>query len=345
MMSIFSIFLISLTLLKVTISNDLKFSPNNKHLQTVKSKINVQIDLSNKLGTFDEKVLYNLEFDNNEMKSVSYEKTLPKINSDIFDMKVNSKDVNISKYEVLEKDKKKYLHVEFTNEVNNKTRDRNVNIEYQYKTKDLSIVEESKNKFVLKDVGFFDENGSNYPTKFIIEFKNLPKNLKLNTLEIGDGRIDGPKLNELTKPSNLKRRVENEKEEKEDQLKIHFNTHMGKEGNKLPKERKLRVEFIDKLSGMNSEASTATRIQAKVNPSSPSTLNPDGSGLVVKKSYYYKDNKKDDTWEAIIAILMLICICFLCCQCCKGNANSAPVDKQQNNNDAHHDANADLNYY
>jgi hypothetical protein len=341
---IFSIFLIYVYILKFSISNYLSFSPNNKHPKILKSKINVQIDLSNKLGTFDEKVLYNLQFDNNEMKSVSFEKTLPKINTDIFDMKVKSTDVKITKYEVVEKGNKKYLHLEYKNEINNKKKDGNVNIEYQYKTKDLSLTEESKNKFVLKDVGFFDENVSSYPTDFVIKIKNLPNNLKLNTLEIGDEKIDKIKLNEITKPSNLKKRVDDEKESKENELKFKFSTQMGLEGNKLPIEKKLRIEFSENKSAIDPDSSPPKRIQVNSNPYS-SPLNPDGSGVVVKKSYYYKEKKKDDTWEAIVAILMLVCICFLCCQCCKGNANSAPLNKQQNNNDAQHDANADLNYY
>jgi len=340
MKSIFSIFLIYLHILNFSISNHLSSSPNYKHPKILKNKINVQIDLSNNLGSFDEKVLYNLEFDNNEMKSVSFEKTLPKINTDIFDMKVKSNDVKILKYEIVEKENKKYLQLEFKNEANNKKKDGNVNIEYQYKTKDLSLIEESKNKFVLKDVGFFDEYASSYPTNFGIKIKNLPNNLKLNTLVIGDEKIDKSKI----RPSNLKKRVDDEKESKDNEIKFKFSIKMGIEGNKFPNERKLRIEFLVNQSAIDPNSSTPKRIQLNSNPIS-SPLNPDGSGVVVKKSYYYKEKKKDDTWEAIVAILMLVCICFLCCQCCKGNANSAPINKQQNNNDAQHDANADLNYY
>lgn len=323
----------------------------------LESKVNVEIDFDNKIGSFDEKVLYKLEYGDNQILSVKYIKNLPSKNAKYFDVKVDSKDVKIIKYDIVDKDNIKSLYIEFVQEKESKkSLDGNVNIQYKYKMKDLSLIEESKDKIILKDVDFINHNNSNYPTKYNIEITNLPQNMKLELAQLGEERINATnnsKINDstFTKNQNLKKRstnseniIDNDKES--DNITLNFVSSMG--GNSSPSNKKLRLEFgktNSEIPEKKSKKSTISAIpgnqSAPPSPTKFSQVKSDGSGVVTKKSYY-KSKKESDVWESIIAILLLVCICFLCCNCCSGSANSTAATK---NHDGQQDANGDPLYY
>jgi hypothetical protein len=285
---------------------------NNFPFRITNKRINILVDMNNQLGTFDEKVTYNLELDNNELKSVKFQKILPDIDALFFDTKVTSNDVKIIKSELVDinndgvnfNKNKKALNVEFVPLENsdnnfNKNDQGAINIDYFYVTKDMALVEKSKNEFYLKDVNILDESNistsSNYPTKFSIQIKNMPDNVKMKSIDINNEIIPTNDNTNNNNNYNLKKRS-------------LFSTNSNNSN------KEVNVEF-------NNEKSTDTKIRVLFQKIDSPNYNQNGNGSSTKitsekKYYYYSDDKAkshDDKWESIIAILMVICICFLCC--------------------------------
>ena len=293
--------------------SEVKNSYNKVTPKIVNSKVNFQIDLKEHISILDEKVLYNLEFDNNEMKSVNYVKTLPNMNSQFFDVKVDSKDVKILKYEVVDQGKNKKLNLEFTNQLDNDqkhSKDGNVNINYSYKTRNPNFVEESRTKFLLKDVEFNSENNSSYPTRFSLEIKNIPNSLKMNRVLLGEEKFDTNIKDNLTKNRNLKNRIT--KKDIENSEKFTFDTKMG--GNKSNSEKQLIIEFIPfDPAGISSTMTESKADNYSQIFSTTDKLNTIVNGIATNNTPSHKQNKNDNITESIIVLIVLLSLFMLFC--------------------------------
>ena len=206
------------------------------------SRFNIVIDASDKIGNFNEKVFYNLEFDNNEMKNVHLTKNLPDANSEYFDLEVKSKDVKILKYEIKEgsnfNNNNKIVNIEFEQEDKNFNQGV-VNIDYNYKIKKFGgdEVGSVKNSFFLKDVliGNTNEitynkesNSENYnkesiqytyPTKFSIDINNLPKTTKIKQVA---GRYDDKPIDIKLNKKNISSRLIKTKDVDTNNISLNF---------------------------------------------------------------------------------------------------------------------------
>lgn len=332
----------------------LVFVVNSTKINVTESKINVNIDASAHVGMFDEKVIYNLQFDNNELKSVSLKKILPKIDTTLFDVKVTSNDVKILKYEL--KDEKnvqdsntnnKVLIVEFEPINKNKLKNFNqgyVQIEYQYKVNEISASEinTEKNTFYLKDFLLYDENSTfNYPTQFSINIKNLPTNIHINKIKLDNSEIkaqnaDNRKVNfEFNKP------IQGNTNKKSMRLSFEI------ENNSLNQKVKALRAPVHTGSSTHTHSSTSTHSTAppaathqpphaaagesKTNNSKSSYNTNSNSSSSSQKSYVYYTKKKKESndnhsvIDSIISLVLILCLCYLCIQCC----SSHPAEPSQ----------------
>ena len=162
----------------------------------------------------------------------------------------------------------------------------------------LNINKKSKTKFLLKDVNFNDENNSSYPTKFTLEIKNIPKNIKMQRVLLGEENFQINIKDNLLKNSNLKNRIN--KEEIENSEIFTLDSKMG--GNKSNTEKQLIIEMI---------SDDPTNIPSFPTDSKHSTteeFNPK-----VKVNATHKQNKNDDISESIMVFIVLICLFMLFC--------------------------------
>jgi hypothetical protein len=332
------------------------------------NQLNIVIDASHQIGKFHEKVYYSLELNNNELKNVSLKKFLPQIDSDFFDVKVKSKDVNILKYELSEnKDNfnknNKILNIVFEKKDNNYNQG-NVMIDYEYSLKNFGISEKEhvseKSTFYLKDISLPGESTNN--SKFFIEINNLPNKMKLKRVNFqgkdvdynykNDGQVESKEISNKSK--NLINNRLNPQENKSsninrDSISLRFSLKANPST-----DNKLKIELEReplKSSEFRNEGSPPRSSKNQHQPHVGSSPAPPASskllepvveyknGKKITTYYYYKekhsDNKSQSFLDSLIVFLIVVCVCFYCC-CSHSDAPKDQHDPHQNNNP--HDA-------
>ncbi len=174
---------------------------NTSGTGTFKSdELDINIDVSNLVAEFDEKINYSLKVKDNDVNVQKIEKILPDLDDNkFFDLKVISEKADIKKFEIIEiKDAhnpnktKKILLIEYKLKRNSiinfdeisSSRDQFVtDIDFCicFKTKDFQVV---KNKIFLRDVPFSNIDNADENLKLKINLFNLPKNADIKKIDI-----------------------------------------------------------------------------------------------------------------------------------------------------------------
>jgi hypothetical protein len=252
------------------------------------NQVNILIDASDKIGKFHEKVYYNLEFKNNEIKNVNLTKFLPQIDSNFFDLKVKSKDVNILKYELSEKkdnfDKNnKVLNIVFEGKDQNYNQG-DVKIDYEYSVNNFGISDKNqasvKNTYYLKDISFPSETV--YNSKFSIEINNLPNNLKVKRVNFRgeDVKYDNDKnhsnklvetkgniIKSKTRLNSLENIQNKNSNINQDYVSLNFNLQANNST-----DNKLKIEFENNENNQNNQIKENYRSDS---PKYPKNNHPD----------------------------------------------------------------------
>lgn len=172
----------------------------NNHGTTNKDELDINIDVSNLVAEFDEKINYSLKVKDNDINVQKIEKILPDLDDNrFFNLQVTSEKAYIKKFEIIEindpqnkNKKKKILLIEYQlkknafvnfNE-NSVSKDQYVtDIDFCicFKTKDFQVV---KNKIYLRDVPFSNIDNSDENLKLKINLFNLPKNADVKKIDI-----------------------------------------------------------------------------------------------------------------------------------------------------------------
>lgn len=163
-------------------------------------EIDINIDVSNLVAEFDEKINYNLKVKDNDLNVQTIEKILPDLDDNkYFNLKVTSEKADIKKFEIIEiKDyqnpnkKNKILLIEYQlknnanmnfdiNKVERESFVTDIDFCICFKTKDFQVV---KNKIFLRDVPFsnIEKNEDNMILK--INLFNLPKNADIQKIDV-----------------------------------------------------------------------------------------------------------------------------------------------------------------
>lgn len=173
---------------------------SNKSGTFQSDELDINIDVSNLVAEFDEKINFSLKVKDNDVNVQKIEKILPDLDDNkFFDLKVTSEKADIKKFEIVEiKDshnqnkKKKILLIEYQLKKNgvisfdetNSSKDKLVtDIDFCicFKTKDFQVV---KNKIFLRDVPFSNIDNADENLKLKINLFNLPKNADIKKIDI-----------------------------------------------------------------------------------------------------------------------------------------------------------------